>query len=269
MTTASPTLSVGIAGLGAVGTALARRLLAGEPGLTLAALSTRTHARAGDLGFVGAVLPPEQLAEVCDVVIECLPPALFRPVAEATLRAGRTFMPLSVGQLLENADLVDIARAHGGRIHVPTGALLGLDAVRAAAQGTIERVTMVSRKPPAGFAGAPLVVAQGIDLSVVTAPLKLFSGPVREGARGFPANLNVAAALSLAGIGPDRTTLEVWADPTVTRNTHTITVESDSARLTMTIENIPTAENPRTGRITALSALAALKGLVDPLRVGT
>lgn len=269
MSEAHPSLTVGIAGLGAVGTVLARRLLAGEPGLSLAALSTRSPARAHDIGFDGPVLPPERLAEHCAVVVECLPPALFRPVAEATLRAGRIFMPLSVGQLLEHPDLVDIARAGGGRIHVPTGALLGLDAVRAAAQGTIESVTMVSRKPPAGFAGAPLVVQQGIDLDSVKQPLRLFAGPVREGARGFPANLNVAAALSLAGIGPDRTRLEVWADPTVTRNTHTITVESDSARLTMTIENIPTAENARTGRITALSALAALKGLVDPLRVGT
>jgi aspartate dehydrogenase len=270
MSTRTP-LSVGIAGLGAVGAVVAQRLLAGEPGLTLGAVSARDPAKAAatlgrdDIPF----LAPEALAETCDVVVEGLPPALFRSVAEPTLKAGRIFMPLSVGQVLENEDLIALAEAHGGRIHVPTGALLGLDAVRAAAEGDIESVTMKTRKPPRGLKGAPHIEAEGIDLDAVTEPLMVFRGTVRDGARGFPANLNVAAALSLAGIGPDRTTLEVWADPTVTRNMHTITVEADSARFTMTIENVPSAENPRTGRITALSALAALKGLVAPLRLGT
>ena len=99
-------------------------------------------------------------------------------------------------------------------------------------------------------------------------PLKVFDGSAREGARGFPTNVNVAAALSLAGIGPDRTRLEIWADPGVTRNTHTITVDADTARFTMTIENIP-SENPKTGKIVALSVLAALRKLSAPLRVGT
>ena len=91
----------------------------------------------------------------------------------------------------------------------------------------------------------------------------------RQGARGFPANVNVAAALSLAGIGPDRTRLEIWADPTVTRNTHTIRVEADSVRFEMKIENVPSEDNPRTGKLTALSVIAALRGLVAPMRVGT
>jgi aspartate dehydrogenase len=96
----------------------------------------------------------------------------------------------------------------------------------------------------------------------------VFEGTAREGARGFPANVNVAAALALAGIGPDRTTLEIWADPTLERNTHTIEVDADSARFRMTIENVP-SENPRTGKITALSVLACLQGLVAPFRVGS
>ena len=97
----------------------------------------------------------------------------------------------------------------------------------------------------------------------------MFSGTAREGARGFPANVNVAAALGLAGIGPDRTELEIWADPTVSRNTHTIVVEADSARLEMTIANVPSPEKPGTGHITALSVIAALRSLTAPLRVGT
>ena len=97
----------------------------------------------------------------------------------------------------------------------------------------------------------------------------MFEGSAREGVTAFPANVNVAAALGLAGIGPDRTRLEVWADPGVSRNTHSIVVESDSARFELKIENIPSDDNPRTGRIVVLSIIAALRRLVDPLTVGT
>ena len=141
--------------------------------------------------------------------------------------------------------------------------------MRAAAEGEIRSVIMETRKPPSGLAGAPYLEERGISLDGLTEPLRVFAGSARDGARGFPANVNVAAALSLAGIGAERTRLEIWADPGVTRNTHLIRVDADSARFEMKIENVPTEENPRTGRITAPSILATLRGLVAPLRVGT
>jgi aspartate dehydrogenase len=112
------------------------------------------------------------------------------------------------------------------------------------------------------------LIERQISLKGLNGPTKVFDGTAREGARGFPANVNVAAALALAGIGPDRTRLEIWADPAIGRNTHTIEIEADSARISMTIENVP-SENPRTGRITALSVVACLRGLVAPLRIGS
>jgi aspartate dehydrogenase len=130
-------------------------------------------------------------------------------------------------------------------------------------------VTMITRKPPGGLEGAPYLVEHGISVKGLTAPKKVFDGTAREGARGFPANVNVAAALSLAGIGPDKTRLAIWADPALTRNTHRIEVDADSAHLSMAIENVPSSENPRTGKITALSTVAALRGLVAELKVGT
>jgi aspartate dehydrogenase len=178
-------------------------------------------------------------------------------------------MPLSVGQLLSHWGLVGAARASGARILVPTGALLGLDAVRAAAEGGIHSVTLVTRKPPAGLEGAPHLVQQSLSLENLRDPLRVFAGTAREAALGFPANVNVAAALSLAGIGPDRTQVEIWADPNVTRNTHRIDVDADSARFSMTIEGVPSPSNPRTGRLTPLSVVAALRGLVSELKVGT
>jgi aspartate dehydrogenase len=266
-------LRVGLAGFGAVGREVALKLDAGIPGLALAAVSARDADKARRalprLGGDVPILPLEQLASACDVVVEGLPKEAFLTAARTCIDAGRIFMPLSVGRLLDHWDLVDRARETGARILVPTGALIGLDAVRAAAEGTIHSVTMVSRKPPAGLEGAPYLRERGISVLGVSAPTKVFDGFAREGAKGFPANLNVAAALSLAGVGPDRTRLEIWADPTVDRNTHTITVDADTARFTMTIENIPSPDNPRTGLITAMSAVAALRGLVSTLKVGT
>jgi aspartate dehydrogenase len=266
-------MRVGIAGLGAVGREVARRLDAGIPGLSLAAVSVRDVGKAQRLlprvGKEVPVLPPEALPEHCDVVVEGLPPAAFLAVAEATVERGRVFMPLSVGQLLEHWNMVERARATGGRILVPTGALIGLDAVRAAAEGEIHSITMVTRKPPAGLEGAPYLREHNLSVMGLREPLKVFDGTAREGARGFPANLNVAVALSLAGIGPDRTRLQIWADPTVDRNTHSIEVDADTVRFSMTIANVPSEDNPRTGRIVALSTVAALRGLVSTLKVGT
>jgi aspartate dehydrogenase len=266
------TLKVGLAGLGTVGLEVARRLEAGIPGLVLVAVvvrdkdkARRNLPQAGDRILLVAA---EALAQSCDVVVECLPPQLFRSVASSAIEAAKIFMPLSVGQLLENWDLVARAKETGARILVPTGGLLGLDAVRAAAEGTIRSVTMITRKPPNGLDGAPYLCERGISLKDLKAPLKVFDGTAREGARGFPQNVNVAAALSLAGIGPDRTRLEIWADPALTRNTHRIEVDADTARFSMAIENVP-SENPRTGRIVPLSAVATLRGLVAELKVGT
>ena len=270
--TGGKVLRVGLAGLGAVGMVVARRLEAGIPGLALAAVSVRDVEKAKrSLPRIGngvEATDPGGLAALSDVVVEGLPPTSFMAVAGPAIAAGRVFMPLSVGQILVHPELIEQARKTGARILVPTGALLGLDAVRAAAEGEIREVRMISRKPPAGLEGAPYLVERGISLKGLNAPRKIFEGSARDGARGFPANVNVAAALSLAGIGPDRTRLEIWADPTIDRNTHRIEVDADSARFSMQIENVP-SENPRTGRITALSVVAALRGLVSALRVGT
>jgi aspartate dehydrogenase len=229
-------LKLGLAGLGAVGLTVAQRIEAGIPGLVLAAVSVRDKAKARhnlpQLGTGVPVLPAEGLAEACDVVVECLPPALFRIVAVPALERGRIFVPLS------------------------------------AAEGTIRSVTMITRKPPGGLDGAPYLVQRGISVKNLQEPLKVFDGTAREGARGFPENVNVAAALSLAGIGPDRTRLEIWADPALQRNTHRIAVDADTASFSMSIENVP-SENPKTGRIVALSTVAALRGLVAELKVGT
>ncbi|HYW61776.1 MAG TPA: aspartate dehydrogenase [Bradyrhizobium sp.] len=266
------TLRVAIVGLGAIGRKVAEALDRGIDGLTLAAVSAqhpdKHRSWLATLAAPPKMLPIEALADVADLVIECAPAKLVRSIVAPFITRGKTAVVLSAGALLENEDLIELAKQNGGQIVVPTGALIGLDAMTAAAVGNIQSVRMVTRKPIQGLAGAPYIVENNIDIERITEPLRIFEGTAREAAKGFPANLNVAVALSLAGIGPDRTRLEIWADPTVTRNIHRVEVESDSARFSMSIENIP-SENPRTGLITALSVIAYLRKLRAPLRVGT
>ena len=266
-------MKVALAGFGAIGSEVARRLLNdGIPGVTLSAVAARDQAKARAalerMGWSVPVMEVGGLAAAADLVVECAPAALMDDIARPVLAAGKQLVVLSVGALLTRPHLVELARQHGGQIIVPSGALLGLDAVCAAAEGQIHSVQMTTRKPPNGLAGAPYLLEHNIRIDGLRQPLRVFSGTAREAAKGFPANLNVAVALSLAGIGPDRTRLDIWADPTVTRNTHRIQVESDAASIDMTIENIP-SENPKTGRITALSVIATLRKLHAPLRVGT
>jgi len=266
-------LTVGIAGLGAIGLHLARALDQGVQGLRLVAVSARDQEKAAAnlAGFRSkpAIVSLAALADHADIVVEAAPAAVFEEVATAAIEAGRIFVPSSVGALLPRMHLVDRAKQTGARIIVPTGALLGLDAVRAAAEGTVSTVTIETRKPPGGLVGAPYLEKHGIDVLAITTPTRIFHGNAFDAAQGFPANVNVAAALALAGIGPERTMVEIWADPGVTRNMHTIRVEADEVRLTMTIENVPSVENPRTGRITPLSILACLRGMTSTLKVGS
>ncbi len=263
---------VAIAGLGAIGRVLARKLSDGIPGLTLACAAARDRGKAQAwLDKERIACPLVELEEFpahADLAVECAPASALERICRPMLDAGKTVMVLSAGALLDRSDLVELAKARGSQIIVPTGALLGLDAVAAAAEGKINTVRMITRKPPKGLVGAPYLERNRISVEGLNEPKCVFSGNAREAAAGFPANVNVAAALSLAGIGPERTTIDIWADPTVERNCHTIEVDADSARFTLSIENIP-SENPRTGRITALSVLAALRKLHAPLRVGT
>src|SRR5437762_2644197 len=265
-------MRIAIAGLGTIGRTLARRLADGMPGLTLACISARDKEKArswlDEEGIEVPIVPLEEFPQHADLAVECAPAAVLEKICRPMLSAGKQVMVLSCGALLPRPELLELAKQHGGRIVVPTGGLLGLDAVAAAAEGTVHSVKMTTRKPPNGLAGAPHLIKNNISVEGLNEAKLVFSGTAREAAAGFPANVNVAAALALAGIGPDRTMIDIWADPSKTRNCHTIEVDSDSARFTLAIENVP-SENPKTGRIVALSIIATLRKLGAPLRVGT
>jgi aspartate dehydrogenase len=266
-----PARRVGILGLGAIGRPVARAVAAGMPGLVLAGATSLDAARAR--AFLASLpgAPPflgfEALLERADVVVEAATQAALVERAPAILEAGRDLVVLSVGALLDHPEWVERAAARGVRIHAPSAAIAGLDGLKGAAvDGHLDAVVMETRKPPRGLAGAPGVA--GLDLGALTAPTLVFEGTAREACRAFPANVNVVAAVSLAGLGPDRTCIRIHADPSIDRNRHTVTAEGAFGRLRIEIDNVP-SENPRTGKLAYLSTIAYLRDLGAPLRVGT
>jgi aspartate dehydrogenase len=258
-------LKVGIVGMGVIGTNIARAITAGIRGVTLAGVHVRDPAKAR--GF--PAFPLDELVRRSDLVVEAATQAALRDFGPAVLSAGKHLMVLSVGGLLGFLDeWTRLADKHGGRILVPSGAIAGLDGVKGAREGAITQVTMESRKPPRGWAGAPYIEAKRIDLEAIAEETLIFEGTATDACRAFPANVNVVAALSLAGVGPERTRIKLFAVPALARNTHRITVEGEFGRLAIQVENIP-SENPRTGKLSYLSAIALLRDLGATVRVGT
>lgn len=265
-------LTVGLAGLGAIGTMIAEAFAAGIDGMRLIAIAERNvdHAKAVASGFA---TPPE-LTDIegllsADLVIEALPPFVFDQVAGPAIEAGRTFLPCSVGALLTRPELILRAAQTGARILVPTGAIAGLDAIRAMSAEDVQSIRLKTRKPPAGLLGVPYVDEQGIDLTKIEAPVCVFRGTALDACRHFPANANVAAALSLAGIGAEKTQVEIWAEPDLKRNIHEIHALSPSVNLSIVVENIASPANPKTSRLAPLSILACLRSQVGTIRVGS
>ncbi len=267
-------MRVGIAGFGAIGRAVAAGLDRGVPGAQLAAITSRDleKARGAAQAFLSRmppVVPLDGLVRRSGVIVEAAPVAAFDEIATAVLGAGKVLLVASVGALVADHErYADLARRRGGTLHVVSGAIGGLDAISAAAMGSVESVTMTTRKPPRGLAGAPYLEARGLDVAALTGPRVVFEGSAREACRGFPANVNVSAAVSLAGIGPDRTRVRIIADPSLDRNMHDVEVAGEFGRFTVHIENRPSA-NPRTGVLTAMSILATIRKLTSPLRVGS
>ncbi|WP_164987167.1 MULTISPECIES: aspartate dehydrogenase [Mesorhizobium] len=267
-------IRIGIAGIGAIGSSVAHALDRGEiVECELVAISARSQNRAAEFNATlnrrVSCLSFEDLARECDTVLEGLPPQMFDAIALPVLSAGKTLIAMSASQLLGREDLVELARRMGGRIVVPSGAMLGLDAIKAAAVGEIRNVKIRTCKPPRSLATAPYVVRNGLNLESLEEAVCVLRGTVSDVAKEFPANVNVAAALSLAGLGPDRTQMEIWADPSLMFNTHNVDVESDSSNFSMSIQNRPSDENPATGRITAQSVIAYLRQMNSTLRIGT
>ena len=179
------------------------------------------------------------------------------------LELGKHIMLISVGALGEKEiyeKVVELSKKTGSTVILPSGAIGGLDAIRSAALGGLETVELITRKPPQSLKGAPYVLEKGMDLEHLQSDVEIFSGNAVEAAKAFPANINVAMALSLAGIGPERTQVRIIASPSIKRNTHEIKVVGNCGEYTFKFENKPSPQNPKSSHLASLSILSALKG---------
>lgn len=272
-------MRVGIIGCGAIGTTLAK-YLEDEPNVESLLITDRTETcaikLASRLTKTRATESLEELVQQVDVVMEAASQAAVVEFGPEVLKAGRDLIILSAGALLDRdlLEAMDQAAAAGNsRYHVPSGALAGLDGLKSAMAGQLESVTLITRKPPASLGDVDYIKDElGLDqktLAAIKEPQILFEGPASEAVKKFPKNVNVAATLSLAGLGPDLTTVKVVADPTLERNTHTVHVTGDFGEMNVTVANVPSLRNPRTSHLAALSAIATLRGLWGSMRVGT
>ena len=260
------TQTVGIAGLGAIGSAVGRALNAGIDGLTWhAASDIAPNTEFSDIPLMDF----EALCETCDIIIECLPPNQVPALAKYAIKKQKTFIVISSCALLMFPEILDIhsstPRSKRGRIIVPSGALAGIDGVKGLKELGIKKSIIASTKHPRGFIDAPYVDKMQIQLDQIETKTKMFEGNALEAAEGFPANVNVAATLSLAGIGAQKTHVEIWADPYATGNSHEITVEGDFSRITSRIENMPDPANPKSSMMAAQSIVACLKDINSAL----
>jgi len=210
-----------------------------------------------------------ELIKHSDVVIEAAGAGVVPKVVDGAVTLRKDVMIMSAGGLLMHPRLLAKARSRGIRVYVPSGAIAGLDALKAAKVGTISSVTLTTTKPLAGLAGAPFIIKHNIDIAAIKKERVIFEGSALEAVAAFPQNINVAAILSLAGIGPERTRVCIVASRRVKRNIHTIEIKGDFGTIRSCAENVPSEINPKTSALAMLSAVAMLEGMIDSKRIGT
>ncbi len=248
---------VGLAGAGAIGGAVAKALVKGIDGFELRCISDPNVSKYFDVDYVDF----DVLADSCDLVIECLPAHIVPDLTARVFDAGKDILFISSAALLIYPQIMHDIKDCASKAYMPSGALCGLDGVRAMREMGITSSVIASTKPPRGFTGAPFVVENNIDVAGMRSKTLIFEGNALEAAKGFPANVNVAASLAFAGIGAEQTRVEIWADPDAKGNAHEITVKSDYSTLNARIENLPDPANPKSSVLAAQSIVATLRNM--------
>lgn len=268
-------IKVGLVGCGAIGAEIAKAIDSGVIDAELVSVCDHNAATAAALieslkrRPVKARL--EDLVELADVVVEAASQRAVPAIARATLVRGKKLMIMSVGALADAslfAEVKKLAQEHGSQVFLPSGAISGLDGLKSASIGEIRRISLTTTKHPRGLAGAPYILEKKIDLEGLAGPTVVFQGSALEAVKAFPANVNVAATLYLAA-GEADVAVRVVADPAIAVNRHEIEVEGDFGRIATKVENIPSPRNPKTSYLAALSAIATLRSIVQPVKIGT
>ncbi len=267
-------LKLGIIGCGTIGAAIAEACLTKlKDKVELAALYDIDERKVDEISrLTGSDIKKDSMEAVfnkADLVIEAAASSVSRDVVKKAVEKSKDVMVMSVGGLVESETLLEEARGKNVKVYFPSGAICGIDGLKAAGLDGIKSVRLTTKKPPKSLEGAPYVKLKGIDLNSINGEEVLFEGNAREAIKGFPKNVNVSSVLSLAGIGAKKTVVRIIVSPEYTKNTHEVEIAGDFGRIMTKTENVPSKKNPKTSELAILSAVATLKGIVDSVRIGT
>ncbi len=212
----------------------------------------------------------DELIRKSDLVVEAASASVSFEVAKRSISLGRDVLVMSVGGIIEKLSLLSkLAQAKNCRVYIPSGAISGIDALKASVLSGVKSVVLTTYKNPVSFRGVEYIKRKSIDLNKITKDKVLFSGPAREAIKLFPQNINVAAVLSIAGIGSHNTQVKIIASPKTKNNVHKIEIVSGAGRVITETQNILHPDNPKTSYLAVLSAEAVLKQILEPVKIGT
>ena len=267
-------MRIALLGCGSIGKVIAAHILEKKVNAELAAVHDMDGARAGGFAkkFHTKSSSFEEILKMdVDLIVEAASPQAVREYVPRALEAKKSVMLMSAGALVDETLLNEIKRIagkNGLKVYIPSGAIAGLDAIKSAGN-ELEKVTIKTTKPPSSLKGAPFFEKSGIKLDSIKTSTLIYEGPAEEAVKLFPFNVNVAASLSIAGIGPKKTMVQIVVDPNINANIHEIVAEGRFGVITTTAKNVPSPDNPKTSYLAALSAVATLKKISEPMQVGT
>lgn len=270
-------LKIGIVGCGAIGSSLAKFVKERLKGMAeLAALYDIEIEKAVKLSkkifkkndFTAYSL--DELIDKSELVIECAGASSSWNIAKQALTKKRDIMIMSVGGILTHfKELSFLSNKHNSRVYIPSGAICGIDGLKALSLTKIKKVVLTTIKNPRSFKGVQFVEKRGIKLKGLTRDKLLFSGNAVEAVKYFPQNINVAAVLSLSGIGAKKTYVKIIASPSTHKNIHRIEIDSAAGTISTCVKNVLHPENPKTSFLAVLSAMAVLRQILEPVKIGT
>ncbi len=266
--------AIGIIGCGTIGAALAKYA---EKDLDREAGSIILYDIDGKMTKrLSAVVKRSEIAvdkndviDKADIVIEAVSPEVAPGILKEAISKRKDVLIMSIGGLIGNEALLAEARDKGIKVLLPSGAIAGIDGLKAAKIAGLDSVTLTTRKSPRSLKDAPFVKTNNMDLDKISGEFVVFEGNAEEAIKAFPKNINVSALLSLAGVGAKDTRVRIVTSPSYTSNVHEIEIKGASGNITIAVENVPSPDNPSTSYLAALAAMAALRGYFDTIRIGT
>jgi len=209
------------------------------------------------------------LIKSCDCMVEAVNAKNIRPIIRQALQAKRSALCMSVGKLLNASDLFQLARKNHCHLLLPSGAIAGIDAVKAASLVGIDTITLTTRKPCRGFKNDPYLTQKGIDPSKITKETVIFKGSIADAVKAIPRNINVAATLALASQKPRKIVIRIIVSPKFKRNSHTIELTGKFGRIVTQTDNFVCPDNPKTSYLAVLSGIQTLKQYCSGVFIGT